>query len=94
MPYVNIKLEPHTEAIIRQVTDSLGISIDEFLINSAYEKAVALLPISQSDLALSAPIHIYFSPDILLADFVQSLSEASFDDDVVSLQRAMRDEWE
>lgn len=92
MSYVNIKLEPHTEVIIRQVTDSLGVSIDEFLINSAYEKAVALLPIAQSDLALSAPIHI--SPDILLADFVQSLSEASFDDDVVILQRAMRDEWE
>ncbi len=75
---------PKIERVISDVAISQGLSLEQFVIMGAYEKALQIQAMPQQ------------SSDMLLTDFAAQMPKlAIFQDiDPVAYQRELRDEWD
>ncbi len=88
---LNLRTTPHTKAVIEKASAISGVSMSNFVIQTAYQHAVELLNDTQR---LKDSEVLDTDTNLLLTDLLDSLPKASsYSDDVVSIQRAMRDEW-
>lgn len=77
-----LNIPPQTEHIIHQIAQQQGMSIEQFMIHSAYEKALHLAyqhnPIKSENTSIS--------------NFIKNKKLESFQGDPVAIQKALRDE--
>lgn len=89
---LNLRTTPHTKAIIEKASNVAGVSIINFVIQTAYQHAVELLNDTQK---LKDSEVLDTDTNLLLTELLDSLPKASSSsDDVVDIQQAMRDEWQ
>lgn len=77
-----LDVAPQTIQVIEQVAQKNGQSVQDFILMSAYEKALQSFHSSLNQ------------SDTLVLDFIKGKTLQSFQGDPVAIQRAMRDEWE
>ena len=88
---LNLRTTPHTKAIIEKDSSVAGVSMSNFVIQTAYQHAVELLNDTQK---LKDSEVLDVDTNLLLTELLDSLPKvSSYSDDIVSIQRAMRNEW-
>lgn len=76
---ITLSISTKEQALIEQASLQSGMTVEQFFLASAHEKA---MQISQS------------KQKILLTDLLKDLPSAEFSDDGLHIQRELRDEWD
>lgn len=75
---ITLNIPASEQALIEQACLHSGMTIEQFLLNCAHEKALQLTATTQK---------------VLLTDLLKGLPPADFSGDPVEIQRELRDEW-